>query len=223
MMATQTGLALAGRIKLTIGRKKEPPVMTPLISPGHLPRRRVGFTLVELLVVIAIIGVLVALLLPAVQAARESARRAQCVNNLKQLSLACLNYESAKKVMPYGRKFDNWDTYTWTQLVLPYIEQQAIYNLYWKLNDKTFITPAAPAYGPVGPMGDDVRARQARHTPIDGFLCPSDGPMQANEMYSPNWGHMRASYRGCVGAGDRYRPTPFMACSELGRPTSLMA
>jgi prepilin-type N-terminal cleavage/methylation domain-containing protein/prepilin-type processing-associated H-X9-DG protein len=163
-----------------------------------------GFTLVELLVVIAIIGVLVALLLPAVQAARESARRAQCVNNLKQLALGCLNHESSNKTMPYGRKFDNWDTYTWTELVLPYIEQQTVYNLYWKIGEPKYVTPAAPTYGPVGPMGDDPRAHQARHTPIDAFNCPSDAPARANEMDTPNWGHWRASYRGCVGAGDMY-------------------
>ncbi|HYO25594.1 MAG TPA: DUF1559 domain-containing protein [Lacipirellulaceae bacterium] len=65
-------------------------------------RRRRGFTLVELLVVIAIIGVLVALLLPAIQAAREAARRSQCLNNVKQLSLACLNFESANRFLPPG-------------------------------------------------------------------------------------------------------------------------
>src|SRR6476659_7665440 len=61
-----------------------------------------GFTLVELLVVIAIIGILVALLLPAIQAAREAARRSQCVNKMKQLGLATLNYESARKLLPYA-------------------------------------------------------------------------------------------------------------------------
>ena len=67
---------------------------------ANLRTRRGGFTLVELLVVIAIIGVLVALLLPAVQAAREAARRAQCSNHLKQFALAVLNYESSFRVMP---------------------------------------------------------------------------------------------------------------------------
>jgi prepilin-type N-terminal cleavage/methylation domain-containing protein len=99
-----------------------------------------AFTLVELLVVIAIIGVLVALLLPAVQAAREAARRMNCQSNMKNMALACLNYESAKGILPPASQADNvagsdvkWNMYSGNQLswivhVLPYIEQQAIYQ-----------------------------------------------------------------------------------------------
>ncbi len=89
-----------------------------------------GFTLVELLVVIAIIGILVALLLPAIQAAREAARRAQCQNHLKQLALACINYESAKKHMPPGfvSQPHITEAWGWGVFILPYIEEQAIYD-----------------------------------------------------------------------------------------------
>ena len=90
-------------------------------------RARHAFTLVELLVVIAIIGVLVALLLPAVQAAREAARRMQCTNNLKQMGLALHNYASGNQEnFPIGSNLDaKHGVFTW---MLPYIEQQAIYN-----------------------------------------------------------------------------------------------
>ncbi|MBL9165096.1 MAG: DUF1559 domain-containing protein [Planctomycetaceae bacterium] len=85
-----------------------------------------GFTLVELLVVIAIIGVLVALLLPAVQAARTAARRMACTNNLKQIGLAILNYEGAKKELPPA--FMTNPNHNVLSMVLPYAEQQSIYS-----------------------------------------------------------------------------------------------
>ncbi len=97
---------------------------------------RGGFTLVELLVVIAIIGILVGLLLPAVQAAREAARRMQCSNNVKQLSLSVHNHESTYKRLPHSGQCDSTGSNTTTYMVhsvptqlLPYIEQLAVYNL----------------------------------------------------------------------------------------------
>jgi prepilin-type N-terminal cleavage/methylation domain-containing protein len=109
---------------------------------GNLSRRVRAFTLVELLVVIAIIGVLVALLLPAVQAAREASRRSQCLNNLKQLGLGCQNFQSANGVFPTAggavEQYSNPDELSkpaygyegasWMYQILPFIEQPALYN-----------------------------------------------------------------------------------------------
>jgi prepilin-type N-terminal cleavage/methylation domain-containing protein/prepilin-type processing-associated H-X9-DG protein len=111
-----------------------------MCSSCRTPRRRSAFTLIELLVVIAIIGILIALLLPAVQKIREAAARLQCQNNLKQLGLACMNYECNFGGLPPGfaNSTSKPSTVTpnptprtsWTALILPYIEQQPLGNLY---------------------------------------------------------------------------------------------
>jgi prepilin-type N-terminal cleavage/methylation domain-containing protein len=122
------------------------------------PRKSAGFTLVELLVVIAIIGVLVALLLPAVQAAREAARRASCQNNLRQIGIATLNFEDTYKALPPLRiaSSEGWATY-WV-LIMPYMEQSNAQSL-WDLKLK---------YA--------AQTQAARQTQIKSYYCPSRRP-----------------------------------------------
>ena len=102
-------------------------------SAFHTADRR-GFTLVELLVVIAIIGVLVSLLLPAVQASRESARRISCANNLKQMGLAIENYQMAKESYPPSSNLNlsfHWSSleqHSWASMILPYLEQANLFD-----------------------------------------------------------------------------------------------
>ncbi len=166
------------------------------------PRRHhQGFTLIELLVVIAIIAILIGLLLPAVQKVREAAASAQCRNNLHQLATACHNYHNVYGRLPYGRRYDIWDTYTWSELVLPFIEQENVYNGYWTINQTPYFTNYP---GPNGPIGDDVQLRNSRTTVIPTFLCPSDNGPLGNEMNTAPYGFIRGNYRGCTGSGDMY-------------------
>jgi prepilin-type N-terminal cleavage/methylation domain-containing protein/prepilin-type processing-associated H-X9-DG protein len=137
--------------------------------PGFAPG---GFTLIELLVAIAIISVLIALLLPAVQAAREAARRVQCTNNLKQIGLALHNYHEANQTFPpgaidtrlvTGKTIANGGFGVLARL-LPYLEQSAIYDAQnFSLN---------VINGPPGVWTNSTSI----HTRITGFLCPSDTP-----------------------------------------------
>jgi prepilin-type N-terminal cleavage/methylation domain-containing protein len=143
-------------------------------------RRRFGFTLVELLVVIAIIGILVALLLPAIQAAREAARRTQCANQLKQIGLAVHSYEGTYKRGPGGSAHPNvfaaaprefWTEgekveWNWMAAIMPFMESGAVID---SLN-RTYGVAGDLAPWPSSPA-NAVRIANIR---VDGFLCPSD-------------------------------------------------
>jgi prepilin-type N-terminal cleavage/methylation domain-containing protein/prepilin-type processing-associated H-X9-DG protein len=148
-----------------------------------MPRpRRTGFTLIELLVVIAIIGLLVGLLLPAVQSAREAARRAQCVNNLFQLSTALQNYESVHEVLPPGvvnptgpiQNLEKGYHVSWMVQILPYFEQKNAFN---KMNFNLGVYDAA---------NSTVRAHS-----ISNFHCPS------NTVRGSSAGIASTSYAAC--------------------------
>jgi prepilin-type N-terminal cleavage/methylation domain-containing protein len=151
-------------------------------------KARVGFTLVELLVVIAIIGILIALLLPAVQAAREAARRAQCTNNLKQLSLGMHNYHDVHRVFPYGYMESGGFHLreTWMQPMLPFIEQAPLYAQYqaakvqWIMDVPVEIKdailpafecpsdPSNPAYGGGGGLRSGGKGFQGNYVACTG-------------------------------------------------------
>jgi prepilin-type N-terminal cleavage/methylation domain-containing protein/prepilin-type processing-associated H-X9-DG protein len=150
--------------------------------PDRIQHRR-GFTLIELLVVIAIIGVLIALLLPAVQAAREAARRIQCTNNLKQIGLAVHNYIGSTNVLPFGQgpePSNAWNGWSSLGMLLPYLEQRSVYA---SLN---FDIPDGSAPG----VAANTTSQQVR---IAAFLCPSD-----TDRLTGVEGH--TNYTACTGS-----------------------
>jgi prepilin-type N-terminal cleavage/methylation domain-containing protein len=157
-------------------------------------RARRAFTLVELLVVIAIIGILIAMLLPAVQAAREAARRTQCINKMKQLGLALQNYHAARRVFPQGHvssetsgcqgSSSGFPMAPWTVLILPYMERQPLQDTF-RLKEQFTTTTNVP-----GSPINDAAFRQNN----PDFQCPSDPNSQSNVN--------NCNYFGVQGGGD---------------------
>jgi prepilin-type N-terminal cleavage/methylation domain-containing protein/prepilin-type processing-associated H-X9-DG protein len=176
------------------------------MKPKGSDRR--GFTLVELLVVIAIIGVLVALLLPAVQAAREAARRTQCVNNLKQIALAQHNYHDTFKTLPVGsfNLRQDWPANgtNWRALILPFIEQRVIH-------DQLSFTNQAPSFMAGGAAGANalIGNEFLRHLMVEAYRCPSTQIMPFENAQGVTHNNqqetLNVNYAGNQGAA---RPVP---------------
>jgi prepilin-type N-terminal cleavage/methylation domain-containing protein/prepilin-type processing-associated H-X9-DG protein len=160
-----------------------------------------GFTLVELLVVIAIIGILIALLLPAVQAAREAARRTKCQNNLKNLALALHNYHDAHETFPpavtvpagFNPGIASGGTWpNWAIFILPYIEEQVLFDSFeWRLD------PPAERFWIRNGVAPNDGNYDERGTELEVMLCPSDGGQgQRYQGDNGNWARGNYNYNG---------------------------
>jgi prepilin-type N-terminal cleavage/methylation domain-containing protein/prepilin-type processing-associated H-X9-DG protein len=198
-----------------------------------LRRHRLGFTLIELLVVIAIIGVLIALLLPAVQQARDAARRNTCTNNLKQIGLALHNYLDAHKVVPPDGMRDIWNSpvknnsWSLTSQLMPYIDQTSVADQLNFSRGSYQGTQAEVAYGVNWNLPDANMT--ARATVIRALICPSDPNPSNREVWNGVHYSGTTSYAASTGAYRLHRGwrpsgisyTPSDWDMETGKPVSI--
>ena len=211
------------------------PTITQPVRRG-CPRPLLGFTLVELLVVIAIIGILVALLLPAVQAAREAARRAQCTNNLRQLGIAFLNHHDSKKHFPEGVRIPDVKVaahgpaaWGWGGMLLPYMEETALASQAQQITQTVgTVTYKFPDYNweMAGGTGGQPKSEDVCKTPIGSFMCPSDAMQPINLIY--NGGKDPFAKSNYVGVAGKYGaldlaaspPYPLVNPKDVNNPSS---
>ncbi len=155
----------------------------------HITRSRRGFTIVELLVVIAVIGILVGLLLPAVQAAREATRRMSCQNNLKQIGLAMQNYHSIHLSLPWGAK-GGWG-HSWTTDILPFMDQNSLWAN----------TPQGEIGSAIGNVPESQQFRALARYLVPAYRCPSQpGPTHIESEFDSISGRAVNSYLGNAGS-----------------------